>query len=50
MSAGRRNPSMFDRVRDELRRSPNDLGPLLRPERLQLRPVHARPCRPARKR
>lgn len=50
MSNRRKNPSVFDRVREELRRLLDDLGPLLRPGKLHPRPAPARPRRPARKR
>lgn len=50
MSSKRKNPSVFDRVREELRRLLDDLGPLLRPGKLQPKHLPARHRKPARKR
>jgi hypothetical protein len=38
-----KRPSIFDDMRERLRRLLDELGPLLRPGRLQPRPAPARP-------
>ncbi len=45
-----KRPSIIDRVREQLERLLDDLGPLLRPGRLAPRPIPVRPPQTPRRR